>query len=91
MNIKSVAVRDINGKMHKRIIEDMPDKPFVGQEFVPDGMSTVGTILDHKKGKHGPDVVYTFDAVIDPNNPQDGITTFTRPYREVVRMAWAAA
>lgn len=90
INIKSVQVRDITGKTHKRITEDMPAKPYLGQQFVPDGTDSVGTIVNITKGKHGPEVEYTFDTIDDAYNPQPGITTYTRSYSEVRKMGWAA-
>lgn len=81
MSIKSVQVRDITGKTHKKIVEDMPAKPYLGQQFYPDGTISVAQVVSISKGKHGPEVTYNFE---------DGGPEYTRPYKEVVKIGWAA-
>lgn len=68
-----------------RIGNPLPATAHVGLQFRPDGTDSIATVLGLSKakvrGRETSEVTYTFEH-------SEGVT-YSRPYSEVQRMAWA--
>lgn len=75
-------LRNIHGGTERHLFSDMPERPYFGMTFRPDGTDAIGTVTKINKTLGGYTVTYTYAH--DPN------TAHTRPYAEVERMSWKA-
>lgn len=80
--MRTQTIRAIDGNRFEQVVQNMPDRPFVGQRFTPAGTNSIATVTEVYGTKGKPGVNYTFAH--DGNNPP----VYSRPYAEVVSMSW---
>lgn len=86
-NNKTITVRKIDGSKEVRVTENLPATPYIGQQFRPDGTNSVATIIEVHGTKAKPGVTYQYTH----DGPADKAPKYSRPYAEVVSMAWDVA